>query len=69
MLAAPESGLFWSMRGEVACPDHVPAEPRWTAEGWVPLPVAQQGRDGITYLCQHCSAAGIAFVRPGESDL
>ena len=66
MLPASETGLYWSMRGEVACDNHAPAEPRWTLEGWVPLPGAQQGRDGIRYLCQHCSLVGIAFVRPEE---
>jgi hypothetical protein len=52
------------MRGEVACHDHVPPDPRWSMEGWVPLPPTQQGRDGIQYLCQHCSLVGIAFIRP-----
>src|SRR5687768_1812406 len=36
----PESptGLYWSMRGEIACQPHAPdpSDPRWDIEGWEP---------------------------------
>jgi hypothetical protein len=36
------TGLYWSIRGEVACDDHAPAidDPRWRVEGWTPVPVS-----------------------------
>jgi hypothetical protein len=58
----PESqtGLFWSVPGEVACHEHAPDmfDQRWTTEGWQPLPQPSQGLHRIQYQCQHCAATG-----------
>jgi hypothetical protein len=53
-------GLYWSIRGEVACSDHAP-EPssmRWIGEGWTQMPVSSRRRHGLEYQCQHCSDSG-----------
>src|SRR6185295_19535879 len=47
------SKLYWSRRGEVACPDCAPIADfqRWTNDGWKPL-TAQ--RNNVKYQCQYC---------------
>jgi hypothetical protein len=66
----PESltGLYWSIRGEVACGVHGPDadDPRWTAEGWQPLPPSSQGARGINYQCQHCAVSNDPFFSPSR---
>jgi hypothetical protein len=54
------TGLYWSIRGEVACRLHAPDEdnPRWAAEGWEAIPPSS-GR--MRYQCQHCAADGRAI--------
>jgi len=51
--------LYWSRRGEVACPDHAPSrlDPRWADDGWQQIPEA--GGRRITYQCQHCGQGAI----------
>ena len=63
------TGLYWSIRGEVACDEHAPAvdDPRWTVEGWCPVPVSSVQRHGIHYQCQHCSFDGRAIVHNGAT--
>jgi DNA-binding response OmpR family regulator len=53
----PDSDLFWSRRGEVACANHIPANgsPRWTEEGWCRI-TSHVSRHQIAYQCQHCAA-------------
>lgn len=48
--------LFWSRRGEIACPMHSPAagSPRWIDEAWAAVPL-QINAHRIPYQCQHCS--------------
>ena len=53
-MALPSSptGLYWSLRGEVACIDHVPTDPaQQKGNGWQPIPITYRG----TFQCQHCS--------------
>jgi len=65
MLPASLTGLYWSIRGEVACADHTPdsADSRWTVEGWAPVPVSSGHVRGARYQCQHCAVDGRALVR------
>ena len=58
------TGLYWSMRGEVACDDHAPSfdDPRWTVDGWKPLPVSCGYLKATRYQCQHCAEDGRAVV-------
>lgn len=53
----PESptGLYWSIRGDIACWDHAPAaaDPRWTAEKWKPL-VPVYASKSVRYRCKLC---------------
>lgn len=53
----PESptGLYWSIRGDIACCDHAPAaaDPRWTAEKWKPLSLAVPAKH-LRYRCKLC---------------
>jgi hypothetical protein len=58
--------LYWSIRGEVACEAHAPDydDPRWTIEGWAPMPESLLRRRGTRYQCQHCVIDGRAFVHP-----
>ena len=64
MLPESPSGLYWSIRGEVACPDHASriSNDRWKSEGWVPLPTSSQGYRGMQFRCQHCSPGRTALV-------
>ena len=64
------TGLYWSIRGEVACDHHAPSvtDPRWTIEGWSPVPVTS-GRHakGSRYQCQFCALDGGAIVHNGQT--
>src|SRR5688572_24941763 len=62
-LASPS--LLWSKRGEVACAEHASQtdDPRWTIEGWAPIPVAAGHIKRQRYQCQPCAIGGRAFVR------
>src|SRR5687767_8777122 len=57
----PESSasepLFWSKRGDVACPIHAPdrQSDRWRLEGWRSIPVEANGRHGLAYQCPRCA--------------
>ena len=63
------TGLYWSIRGEVACDEHAPVtdDPRWTMEGWCSVPVSSGHFHGSRYQCQHCAADGRAIVRNGQT--
>ena len=58
------TGLYWSIRGEVACAEHAPSpdNPRWTHEGWNALPASSGHIKGSRYQCQHCATDGRAVV-------
>jgi hypothetical protein len=64
VLPITETGLYWSIRGEVACPGHASriSHDRWQSEGWVPLPTSSQGYRGMQFQCQHCSPNRSALV-------
>jgi hypothetical protein len=55
-IAAEPGDLFWSVRGEVACAEHVPPlnSVRWSDESWRVIP-PNAARHGIRYQCQHCA--------------
>ena len=61
-------GLYWSIRGEVACDDHAPDvdNQRWTTEGWEPIPISSGRVIGTRYQCRHCASDGRAVIRPNE---
>ena len=61
-MALPETptGLYWSIRGEVACIKHAPDGDRWTTEGWKPIPMTYRG----TFQCQHCAPDHTAVTHP-----
>jgi hypothetical protein len=63
------TGLYWSIRGEVACDDHAPAvdDPRWSIEGWCPVPVSSGHVQGSRYQCQHCAVDGRAIIHNGRA--
>jgi hypothetical protein len=56
--------LYWSIRGEVACPAHVPPfrSERWSRERWAEVPPAVRTRHGIGYQCQHCAESKTPIV-------
>jgi hypothetical protein len=58
------TGLFWSIRGEVACDQHAPAEddPRWVDDGWDSMPTSSARLQTSRYQCQHCADDGRAVV-------
>jgi hypothetical protein len=58
------TGLYWSIRGEVACGDHTPdfADARWRSEAWAPVPEASSLGREPRYQCQHCALDGRAIV-------
>ena len=63
----PESstGLYWSMRGHVACERHAAQldEDEWSPEGWQVLPSTSQGFRGVRfYQCQYRSPDHTALV-------
>jgi CheY-like chemotaxis protein len=65
--AAPDAsvpGLFWSRRGEVACPLHAPdpTSRRWQEERWAPVVLDGFNRR-MVYQCQHCSGHESAVDR------
>ena len=67
----PESltGLYWSIRGHVACGQHAPPveDSRWGTEGWAPLPSSSQGVHSLRYQCQYCSPEHTALIH-SDSD-
>jgi hypothetical protein len=58
------TGFYWSVRGHVACLEHVArlTEAQWIAERWEPLPASSQGHGGNRYQCQYCSPERTAVV-------
>ena len=54
------TGLYWSIRGEVACINHTPDGDRWTDEGWKPVPVNY----AEIFQCQHCAPDHTALAHP-----
>jgi hypothetical protein len=58
MLPESPTGLYWSIRGEVACAKHVPDGERWKSDGWQPLPISYRG----ALQCQHCAPDHTAIV-------
>ena len=63
------TGLYWSIRGEVACDDHAPKvdDPRWTVEGWTAVPSSSGQMQGSRYQCQFCAIDGRAIVHNGHT--
>ena len=63
------TGLYWSIRGEVACAEHAPSsdDPRWTHEGWNALPTSSGWMKSTHYQCQHCAADGRAVIHSGTT--
>ena len=63
------TGLYWPLRGEVACADHAPVvdNPRWAVEGWSPVPVSSGKMQASRYQCQFCAIDGRAIVRNGTT--
>jgi len=66
MLPPSSTGLYWSVRGQVACLEHVSKihETQWIGDGWQPLPRLSQGHHGLRYQCQYCSPDHTAIVHP-----
>jgi hypothetical protein len=64
VLPITATGLYWSIRGEVACSQHASriSEDRWQSEGWMPLPASSQGFRGLQFQCQHCAPDHTALV-------
>ena len=64
MRSQSPTGLFWSIRGEVACARHAPADddPRWVEDGWDSMPASSAGLQASRYQCQHCADDGRAVV-------
>ena len=62
------TGLYWSNQGEVACDEHTPAvdDPRWTLEGWNPVPVSSVTCTALIIRCQSCAVDGRAIIRIGH---
>ena len=58
------TGLYWSLRGEIACESHAPdvEDPSWIAEGWQAIPESSGHVKATRYQCQHCSQDGRAVV-------
>ena len=42
-------------------------DPRWTVEGWCPLPGSSGKMQGKRYQCQHCSLDGRAIIHNGTT--
>ena len=63
------TGLYWSIRGEVACDEHARAmnNPRWTMEGWSPVPMSSGPMQGSRYQCQFCAIDGRPIVHNGTT--
>jgi hypothetical protein len=60
MRPASASGLYWSIRGQVACAEQAPQmdDPQWGADNWAPVPVSAGHIHGYRYQCQHCAIDG-----------
>ena len=56
--------LYWSVRGEVACAQHVPrpGSDRWSEERWAEVPSEVGSRRAIRYQCQHCADSKTPIV-------
>jgi len=54
-----EQLLFWSRKGEIACPQHAPASDatQWIDEGWQQIPIVAGRR--VKYQCQFCGQRAI----------
>jgi len=64
------TGLYWSIRGEVACTEHAPDtdDSRWVTQRWAPVPMSASLPQGSRYQCQHCSVDGRAVVHQHQSE-
>ena len=62
------TGLYWSIRGEVACDEHAPRvdDPQWTFEGWTPIPDTSGFMKGAYFQCPHCAQDGGTIVHNGN---
>jgi CheY-like chemotaxis protein len=60
--------LLWSRKGEIACPNHAPAQnsDRWVSEGWQPMP--DFGVRMARYQCQHCDGVPLRAFPRSASD-
>lgn len=60
----PQSRLFWSRKGEIACAQHAPAldASQWHDEGWQAIPDVAGRR--VKYQCQVCGRRAIQH-QPG----
>ena len=60
------TGLYWSNRGNVLCPEHAfqVLDEDWDNERWQPLPESSQGSHGMRYQCKQCSPNGTAVIHP-----
>ena len=58
------SGLYWSIKGDVACETHTPetSDPRWITEYWAPVPAHRKRIDSERLQCQHCAKDGRAIA-------
>ena len=68
MHPASFTGLYWSIRGEVACAGHALRSSihDGRSEGWAPVPVSAGPVQKSRYQCQHCGTDGRALVHdPG----
>jgi hypothetical protein len=70
MLPESSTGLYWSIRGHVACNQHAPLveDPRWGIEGWAPPPSSSQNVRSQRYQCQYCSPEQTALVHAKPDD-
>jgi hypothetical protein len=70
MLPESQTGLYWSIRGHVACAHHAAeiTASRWSSESWKFLPAISQGRHGQRYQCEYCSPEQTALVHPTPDD-
>src|SRR6187401_462319 len=62
------TGLYWSIRGHVACERHIPdaADPVWVRDGWSAVPAKSQGDRGRYYQCEYCSPQSLSVhTSPG----
>ena len=65
-MALPPSptGLYWSVKGVVACPTHAPEplDPRWAREKWAPIDPELLRGFSVRYQCQTCYPTPIAHA-------
>jgi hypothetical protein len=66
MIPVSPTGLYWSIRGNVACAEHANdiLQARWVSEGWAALPETSQGFHGRMYQCEFCSPKRTAIYHP-----